>query len=339
MTDVPVAKYHGTGNDFLVVDAEERVPDRRAFAREHCDRDTGISHPDSDRVGADGVLFCALEDDYDPPRVVMTIVQPDGSTAAMCGNGARCAAEWAMERTGSDVVMLDTLAGTRRAERVGEGEIAVEMGDPSFDPAVVPLDRDDPLVEEPLAGYEVTGVNTGVPHAVVFVDDVDAVDLAADAPPIRHADVFPAGANVTFAEETSEGYRQRTFERGVEAETASCGTGAVAIAVVARHLDRLAEEPVRVSPPGGDLSVGLPDDGAPVLHGPVAFEYETTAAACEPTHVDARADGSGAVADGSGAVTDDGSAVADGGAAVADDSDAVADGGRDHADPAAEGDD
>jgi diaminopimelate epimerase len=238
----------------------------------------------------------------------------------MCGNGARCAAEWAMDRTGSDVVMLDTLAGTRRAERVatpadrlGGHAIAVEMGDPSFDPAVVPLDRDDPLVAEPLAGYQVTGVNTGVPHAVVFVEDVDAVDLDADAPPIRHADVFPEGANVTFAERTADGYRQRTFERGVEGETASCGTGAVAIAVVARHLDRRADDPVAVSPPGGDLSVGLSAAGAPVLHGPVAFEYATTAAACEPTHVDTRADGAG--------------------------TGAVADGGRDRPDPAAEGDD
>ncbi|PSQ13039.1 diaminopimelate epimerase, partial [Halobacteriales archaeon QS_7_68_65] len=90
---IPVEKYHGTGNDFFVVDAAEPVADRRALAIELCDRDDGLSIGES--VGADGVLFLALEDGYASPRVVMTLLQPDGSTAPMCGNGARCAAAWA----------------------------------------------------------------------------------------------------------------------------------------------------------------------------------------------------------------------------------------------------
>jgi len=280
---VPVAKYHGTGNDFVVVDAAARVPDRRAFARTHCDRETGIVSPEgAGRRGADGVLFCAVEDRYDPPRVVMTIVQPDGSTAAMCGNGARCAAAWAMERTGSDEVMLDTLAGTRRARRVADG-VAVEMGEPGFAPEVVPLAGDEPLIETPgadlvgevAAGYAVTAVNTGVPHAVLFVDDVDAVPLERLGPELRHADAFPAGANVTVAAERADGgFDARTYERGVEGETQACGTGAVAIAAVAEHLGRLPEEPVAVHPPGGELSVALPADGSPTLRGPVTAEYE-----------------------------------------------------------------
>ncbi len=285
MTDrVPVAKYHGTGNDFLVVDAAERVPDRRAFARTYCDRETGLSVPGADRTGADGVLFCAVEDRYDPPRVVMTLVQPDGSTAAMCGNGARCAAAWAMERTGADGVMLDTLAGSRRTWRVSDG-VAVEMGAPGFEPAVVPLDAEEPLIEaaaddlvaeSAAAGYAVTAVNTGVPHAVVLVEDVDAVPLDRVGPALRHADVFPDGANVTVASPRPDGgFDARTYERGVEGETRACGTGAVAIAAVADRLDRLDGASVGVHPPGGELRVALSDDGAPTLRGPVGRSFET----------------------------------------------------------------
>jgi len=281
---VHIQKYHGTGNDFVVVDATERVGDRRAFARALCDRTTGISHPDSPRIGADGVLFLHLETEYASPRVVMTLVQPDGSTAAMCGNGARCAAAWAMERTGADGVMLDTLAGSRRTRRVADG-VAVEMGAPGFDPAVVPLDAEEPLVEvaaddlvaeTAAAGYAVTAVNTGVPHAVVLVEDVDAVALDRVGPALRHADVFPEGANVTVAAPRPDGgFDARTYERGVEGETPASGTGALAIAAVADRLGRLDGESVSIHPPGGELRVALPDEGAPTLRGPVGRAFET----------------------------------------------------------------
>jgi diaminopimelate epimerase len=270
---IPFEKYHGTGNDFVVVDADDPVPNRQAFATAYCDRDTGVTDPSFETVGADGVLFLALESSYDPPRVVMTLVQPDGSVAAMCGNGARCAAAWARDRVGADVVMIDTPAGTRRAVLDGD-EVTVEMGVPTFDPRDVPLSRDDPLVEEPVAGLTVTAVNTGVPHAVALVDDVDAVDLETVAPPVRHADVFPRGANVTVAAEDGERLRQRTFERGVEGETRSCGTGAVAVVAVAKHLGLVGSEEIRVSPPGGDLLIRVPDRGETTLRGPVVREFE-----------------------------------------------------------------
>lgn len=271
--EVDFEKYHGTGNDFIVVDADEYVPDRAAFATRHCDRASG--------VGADGVLFLALEERFDPPRVVMTLVQPDGSTAAMCGNGARVAAAWAMERTGASEVMIDTQAGTRHARREGS-EIAIEMGEPRFEPEVVPLSPayDEPMLGEDLEGYVVTALNTGVPHAVAFVDDVDAVDVEAVAPSLRHHDAFPEGANVTFASRRADGgFDQRTYERGVEGETASCGTGAVAVAAVARVRDHVDADVVRVSPPGGDLVVSFPADGAATLTGPVAHEFDGEAAA------------------------------------------------------------
>mgnify|MGYP000315342450 CR=1 FL=1 len=147
--------------------------------------------------------------------------------------------------------------------------------------------RDAPLVAEPVEGLTVTAVNTGVPHAVAFVDGgrddpdgIDAVDLDAVAPPVRHADVFPEGANVTLASRAGDRhFRQRTFERGVEGETQACGTGAVAVAAAAKRLGRLpngvaAEDWVRVSPPGGDLSVAVPDDGPARLRGPAVKQFE-----------------------------------------------------------------
>jgi diaminopimelate epimerase len=294
---VTVEKYHGTGNDFLVVDARERVPDRRAFARALCDREAGVSHPDADRTGADGVLFLALETDPSPPRVVMTLVQPDGSIAAMCGNGARCAARWVADRTGTDEVMIDTQSGTRRAT-LGDAGIRIQMGEPSFAPQDVPLARDEPLVETELAGLAVTAVDTGVPHAVAFVDDVAAVDLETVGPEIRHAEVFPEGANATFASPRDDaadrnpavaGFDQRTYERGVEGETGSCGTGAVAIGTVAERLGLVeAGDRVPIHPPGGRLVVEVAGDDA-TLTGPVEHEFAAEVPA-RPTAADAAGD-------------------------------------------------
>jgi diaminopimelate epimerase len=279
---IPFEKYHGTGNDFIVVDAADPVPNRPAFATTHCDREGGVTDDASETVGADGVLFLALESSYDPPRVVMTLVQPDGSVAAMCGNGARCAAAWARERTGADTVMIDTPAGTRRAVLDGD-EVTVEMGVPSFDPRDVPLSRETPLVEESVEGLAVTAVNTGVPHAVAFVDDVDAVDLDTVAPPVRHADVFPRGANVTVASTSEKGFRQRTFERGVEGETRSCGTGAVAVVAAAKRRGLVGSEGVSVSPPGGELFIRVPDRDEATLRGPVVRDFTGTLETVAPT--------------------------------------------------------
>jgi diaminopimelate epimerase len=302
---VPVEKYHGTGNDFLVVDASaESVGDRAAFARAHCDRETGVDGTDFDaaperdgvagreertgRRGADGVLFLHVEERFDPTRVVMTLVQPDGSTATMCGNGARVVARWAHDRTGDREFMIDTQAGTRRASVNADATAAtIEMGEPTFDPRWVPVARDEPLIDEPIAGLTVTAVHTGVPHAVAFVDGgrddpegIDAVDLDAVAPPVRGADVFPEGANVNLAAVVDDGsgegpavVDQRTFERGVEGETRSCGTGAVAVVAAARRLGLIEGESAVSRPPGGELEITVPNAGHATLTGPVAHEF------------------------------------------------------------------
>ncbi|GAB7010541.1 diaminopimelate epimerase [Halorubrum trueperi] len=308
---IPFEKYHGTGNDFLVVDASaESVGDRAAFARAHCDRETGVTAADAvgegsppgtptGRRGADGVLFLSVEERFDPTRVVMTLVQPDGSTATMCGNGARVVALWAHERTGDREFMIDTQAGTRRAFVNADATAAtIEMGEPTFDPRRVPVVRDgaladEPLIDEPVEGLRVTALNTGVPHAVSFVDGgrdalddpnrIDEIDLDRVAPPVRHADVFPDGANVNLAAVVDDGsgdgpavIDQRTFERGVEGETQSCGTGAVAIVAAARRLGLIEGDAAVSRPPGGVLEIEVPDRGHATLTGPVAHEFSGT---------------------------------------------------------------
>ena len=296
---VPIVKYHGTGNDFLVVDAAARVPDRAAFARVHCDRETGVSaaarleptdleadasvaDTTNGRRGADGVLFVSVEAGYTPTRVIMTLVQPDGSTADMCGNGARVVARWAHDQTGAHEFMIDTQAGTRRATVSADGrEATIEMGVPRFDPRAVPVDADAPLVETPVEGLTVTAVDTGVPHAVSFLkpDEIDEVAIESAAPPVRHASVFPEGANVNLAaiRETEAGQGpiidQRTFERGVEGETRSCGTGAVAVVAAARRIGLIDDETAVTRPPGGELIITAPDGERATLTGPVAREY------------------------------------------------------------------
>ncbi|ERG96510.1 diaminopimelate epimerase [Haloquadratum walsbyi] len=275
---VSVVKYHGTGNDFIIVNDTERIPDREAFARAHCDRDTGISHDTTDRRGADGVLFLSIEQQHTPIQVIMTLIQPDGSTAAMCGNGARVAAAWAAERTGATDLMIETPAGTQHATLSGD-TVTIEMGTPTFDPSRVPLvaDRDTAFIDEQVDSLSVTAVNTGVPHAVAIVDDIDSIRLSDIAPPIRHANIFPVGANVTLGELTGAAqFQQRTYERGVEDETQSCGTGAVAVGAVARRLGIVDSDiPMTVRPPGGELRVTVTPGQSATLTGPVERAFQT----------------------------------------------------------------
>lgn len=273
---VSFEKYSGAADEFLVVDADDYVPDRASFARAHCDRETGVEAAGARRRGADGALFLALEAEYSPPRVVMTLLRPDGRTAAMCGDGARCAAAWVADRTGASEVMVDTQAGTRRAVVRGD-EVTVEMGVPSFAPADVPLAGGDPLVEAPVAGLDVTAVDAGAPHAVAFVEDVDAVDLGSAGLAVDRADAFPAGANVTVAAPDGDGFVQRTRARDAAAEAGSCAaaTGAVAVVAAAKRLGRVAgDDPVRVGGRCGDLAVAVPDRGPATLGGPITPEFD-----------------------------------------------------------------
>ena len=259
-------KMHGNGNDFILIDEmyHELLPElqKSSFAVRCCHRNFGI--------GGDGVLFLVRSNRAD---LGMRLFQPDGSEAEMCGNGIRCLAKYANEAGYIDTSFsVETLAGIITIE-VREIEncfwAKVDMGSPSFyRPSIPAIGSGDFLMEE-LEGFKVSAVNTGVPHAVIFVDDLN-LPISEIAPKIRHNLAFPEGANVNFVKVDSQ-LVIRTFERGVEAETLSCGTGAVASASIARRLGFIGDD-VQVETRGGPLMVHFEGEKA-FMEGPAVTIY------------------------------------------------------------------
>jgi len=261
---LPFVKMHGAGNDFVMLDGRQlsgRRPLDRARIAALCDRRTGI--------GGDGLIIVGQEPDG---AVRMTYFNADGGEADMCGNGARCTVAFAHARgLIPDTGALATRSGRLAARVHGPQDIAISL------PPFRDLELDLELAgADPVAYHH---CNTGVPHLVIPVADVDAVDPAAAGPPLRHHPRFaPAGVNVNWVAPDPDGaWRLRTYERGVEAETLACGTGASATATVLVRLGRAAS-PVAVRTRGGDLlhiTVDL-DRRELWLRGPavVAFEGE-----------------------------------------------------------------
>lgn len=258
-------KMNGAGNDFVVVDNRDlSVQLTAAQIAALCDRHRG--------VGADGLL--AVEPAQNGADFRMRYYNADGGEAEMCGNGARCFAKFASSLTDdtAPAVSFETPAGVITAECVGD-EIRLEMSTPHDHAPAVALDVNG----RPL---DVAFINTGVPHAVVFVDNLDHVDVRADGSAIRHhAHFSPRGTNVNFVEVANpSNIRIRTYERGVEDETLACGTGVVACALV-QHLVTGAVSPIAVRVQGGDtLGVGFERTGDREFHsvtltGPADFVF------------------------------------------------------------------
>ena len=265
--EIPFTKLHGNGNDFIVIDEYRKlvIPDdmKGQFAALYCDRRFGI--------GADGVIYLMRSATND---LRMRILQPDESEAEMCGNGIRCIAKFASDaRYVKDSCTVETLAGpiSVAMQDTEDGFSAtVTMTPPLFDRKDIPATGSGEYKEH-IGNYDVYAVNTGVPHAVIMVNAVDAIDVAAVAPAIRRHATFPNGANVNFMEKTAENsIRIRTFERGVEEETLSCGTGATASAAIAHKLG-LVGETVEVETRGGPLTIYL-QDGAK-MQGPATTVF------------------------------------------------------------------
>ncbi len=266
--EIHFTKLHGNGNDFIVIDEREHViiPDdmKGQFAAIYCDRRFGI--------GADGVIFLLRSEKSD---LRMRILQPDESEAEMCGNGIRCLAKYAFDAGYvKESCTVDTPAGEIMvAMGYTEDDFAatITMTAPKFDRKDIPATGTGEY-KETIEDYEVYAVNTGVPHAVILVGSVDAVDMETVAPKIRHHATFPKGANVNFVEKNGESsIRIRTFERGVEEETLSCGTGATAAAAVVHKLG-MTGDVVNVETRGGPLVIYLKDGGAK-MEGPAATVF------------------------------------------------------------------
>jgi len=242
-------KMHGNGNDFIMIDEfEDEIvmeDEKPLFASIYCNRRLGI--------GADGVIFLQKSDVAD---VRMRLFQQDKSEAEMCGNGIRCLVRFAHEcgRISGGKCTVETLAGIIPITYHEEDGfwVQVEMG------KVSEISRFN------INHTEVFAVDTGVPHAVVFVNDLD-FDIEKKALPIRWSEKFPRGTNVDFVKIDEGEVVVRTFERGVEGETLSCGTGAVASAVVAKELGMVGDEVV-VRTKGGVLKVSF-EGGTAYLEG------------------------------------------------------------------------
>ncbi|MDU9049660.1 MAG: diaminopimelate epimerase [Candidatus Electrothrix sp. Rat3] len=234
---VPFVKMSGTGNDFIIIDHRKPLlaPEAMAeFAAKVCRRKFS--------AGADGLI---LIEDSSEADFQWKFFNADGSVAEMCGNGARCAARFAfLQGIAPAQMRFATLAGIIEAS-VSEKDVAVKMTDPF---ALNMHQRITAGGEE----YTVHSIDTGVPHAVLFVDAIDQTDVRALGSRIRHHEAFmPAGTNVNFAQRQGDAIKVRTYERGVEDETLACGTGAAASAIIAALLDQ-ATSPVDIITSGND---------------------------------------------------------------------------------------
>ncbi|MCB0417220.1 MAG: diaminopimelate epimerase [Bdellovibrionaceae bacterium] len=259
-------KMHGCGNDFLFIDAMDRsVPafDRKAIPA-ICDRHFGI--------GADGLAIIERGKNSDAK---WTFYNCDGSIAEMCGNAARCAVLFLSKRyfPQKEWVTLETAVGILRGRALGNGQVEVSLkvqGGTAieYDEKVLKVD------DMPLRVYS---VNTGVPHAVIEVDDITKFPIQKVGNALVHHAAFgPAGSNITFFQRKEDGSILCTsFERGVETETYACGTGVAAGSIVYAQLYN-QRFPVKVEVPGGRLEVDTSDDAnAVVLRGPAAFVMES----------------------------------------------------------------
>ncbi|MBN2703951.1 MAG: diaminopimelate epimerase [Pontiellaceae bacterium] len=239
---IPFTKMHGAANDFIVVDDRALTfpLEDRAFIQKITARRTG--------VGSDGVILLQPSEQAD---LRMRFINPDGNEVEMCGNGARCFAKLAYEMGSAPSQMtIETVAGMVCAEVLG-GEVCLQLTEPAG------LQLDLPIESE----WSIDFLNTGVPHLVVWVDDVAAIDLFDWGPFFRFHKAFaPLGTNVNFVQVNADGgLSVRTYERGVEAETMACGTAAAAVGVAAVQRGR-ASFPVRVHCAGGyDLVIGMSD--------------------------------------------------------------------------------
>ena len=258
---LPFMKMHGAGNDFVVIDTRGRgAVVTAALARALGDRHRGVGFDQLAEIrDAEGADF-GLE-----------FWNSDGSRAGACGNATRCVSDYVMAGLGAQAVSLVTTRGGLAAVRRGDGNVLVNMGPPQLGWAQVPLSREVEALHLPLAGDPVA-VGMGNPHCVFFVDDAEAVDLAAVGPVWEHDALFPERTNVEFASVIGPDHlRMRVWERGAGI-TLACGSGACAAAVAA-HLRGLTGRRVVLQMDGGVLEVDWREDGV-WLSGPVAHVFD-----------------------------------------------------------------
>ena len=263
------AKMSGSGNDFIIIDNRESVIEtsaKRDFVRKICI--PKIS------VGADGVIFIESSEKVD---FKWDFYNADGSSAEMCGNGGRCVARYAYKKKiALEKMSFETTAGIVKAEVKGDC-VRIKLTPPDYLQRNVDIDLNDKT-------FRVDCLNTGVPHAIVYTEDIVNEDICRVGRGIRlHSKFSPAGTNVDFVQKQGEDELWiRTYERGVEDETLACGTGVVASALLASRAG-MVQPPVRVKTQGGEVLIvdfdatnGDEKFGDVFLEGSVKLVFEGT---------------------------------------------------------------
>ncbi|HHV62073.1 MAG TPA: diaminopimelate epimerase [Firmicutes bacterium] len=283
--ELAFTKMHGLGNDFIVIctlEARDQgilrnletmtTESLEAFSREVCDRHFG--------VGADGLVLILPSARAD---FRMRIFNSDGSEARMCGNAIRCVAKYVYERGlfTKPSLKVETLGGIVEPTVVIAGEarvdgVTVDMGQPVFTAKDVPCEvgREEAIMLKKTFGqgdrlveFPITCVSMGNPHCVIFVDDVDKIDLEAIGPLIENDPIFPQRVNVEFAHvESPDSIRMRVWERGAGI-TLACGTGACATLAAAARVG-LAGRHAKLRLPGGVLDIRWAQDNHIYMTGP-----------------------------------------------------------------------
>ena len=272
-------KMHGIGNDYVYVNCfEESVKDPAEISKIVSDRHFGI--------GSDGLILIGSSDRAD---FRMNIYNADGSQAEMCGNGIRCVAKYVYDYglTDKTEISVETLAGIKYLRlQVENGKVAsveVNMGAPILEPKEIPVAvEESPVVNVPVEVkgkiYHMTCVSMGNPHAIIFMNNVKDLDIAAIGPYFENHTVFPKRTNTEFVEVLDRNtVNMRVWERGSD-ETLACGTGACAT-TVACILNDKTENEVTVHLLGGDLKIRWDREANQVyMTGPatVVFDGEIT---------------------------------------------------------------
>jgi diaminopimelate epimerase len=267
MNGIDFIKMHGLGNDFVVIDGRGRPIRLEPHAvRAIADRHTG--------VGCDQVVVLARPE-TGLADIAMRIFNADGGEVASCGNASRCVAALTMEELDRDHVVVETKAALLDAEQGPDGTVSVDMGLARFEWRDIPLSEPADTLHLAIAAgplNDPVAVSVGNPHAVFFVDDAEALELASLGPRLEHHPIFPERANIEVAQILGdERIRVRVWERGAGL-TRACGTGACA-ALVAASRRGLAGRKAEVLLDGGALMVEWLKNDHVLMTGPVAVSF------------------------------------------------------------------
>jgi diaminopimelate epimerase len=250
-------KMHGTGNDYIYVNGfVETIENPAEFAIKYSDRHKGI--------GSDGLVLIMPSESCD---FRMRMFNADGSESEMCGNASRCIGKYVYDKglTDKTSVTLETLAGVKVLQLFIGGDnlvekVTVDMGEPILNGLQIPCIYDEEIVLNKKVSfssdieYNITTVSMGNPHAVIFTNGIDKLDLPKIGPVVENSTVFPNRTNTEFIEAINKNYvKMRVWERG-SGETMACGTGACA-AVVAGVLNGVNNRITTVELLGGELSI------------------------------------------------------------------------------------